>query len=198
MRLASHFFHVRPQTLRETALGVSFCGIYIFMREKKEFVMGKVKSPVTAAIRVLRQAGIAFGEHPYNYEDKGGTAVSARELGVPEHSVIKTLIMEDETKAPLVVLMHGDQQVSTKELARQVGVKAVAPCAPDTAQRHSGYLVGGTSPFGTRKQMPVYLEEGILQLPKIYINGGSRGFLVSLTPADLVRVLKPTLVKVGI
>jgi len=160
--------------------------------------MGKVKSPVTAAIRVLRQAGIAFGEHPYNYEDKGGTAVSARELGVPEHSVIKTLIMEDETKAPLVVLMHGDQQVSTKELARQVGVKAVAPCAPDTAQRHSGYLVGGTSPFGTRKQMPVYLEEGILQLPKIYINGGSRGFLVSLTPADLVRVLKPTLVKVGI
>lgn len=160
--------------------------------------MGKVKSPVTAAIRVLRQAGIAFGEHPYNYEDKGGTAVSARELGVPEHCVIKTLVMEDETRAPLVVLMHGDQQVSTKELARQVGVKAVAPCAPDTAQRHSGYLVGGTSPFGTRKQMPVYLEEGILDLPKIYINGGSRGFLVSLAPGDLVRVLKPTLVKVGI
>ncbi|MBJ6802518.1 Cys-tRNA(Pro) deacylase [Geomonas propionica] len=160
--------------------------------------MAKVKSPVTAAVRVLRQAGVAFGEHPYQYEEKGGTAVSARELGVDEHSVIKTLIMEDETRAPLVVLMHGDLQVSTKELARAIGVKSVAPCTPDTANRHSGYMVGGTSPFGTRKQMPVYIEESILALPLIYINGGSRGFLVSLSPSELQRVLKPVPVQVGI
>ena len=160
--------------------------------------MAKVKSPVTAAIRVLRQAGVPFGEHPYTYEDKGGTAVSARELGVDERSVVKTLIMEDEGKAPLVVLMHGDLQVSTKELARAIGVKSVTPCNPETAQRHSGYLVGGTSPFGTRKQMPVYVEETILELPLIYINGGSRGFLVSIPPRELVRVLKPVLVNVGI
>lgn len=160
--------------------------------------MAKVKSPVTAAIRVLRQAGVAFGEHPYPYEEKGGTAVSARELGVEERCVVKTLIMEDEKKAPLVVLMHGDLQVSTKELARVIGAKSVAPCTPDAANRHSGYLVGGTSPFGTRKPMPVYVEETILDLPLIYINGGSRGFLVSLTPGELVRVLKPVPVKVGI
>lgn len=160
--------------------------------------MAKVKSPVTAAIRVLRQAKVPFGEHPYTYEEKGGTAVSARELGVEEHCVVKTLIMEDEKKAPLVVLMHGDLQVSTKELARAIGAKTVAPCAPDTAQRHSGYLVGGTSPFGTRKEMPVYLEETILELPLIYVNGGSRGFLVSMPPRELVRVLKPVPVRVGI
>jgi Cys-tRNA(Pro) deacylase len=173
-------------------------GKRVNVQAQKEIGMGKVKSPVTAAIRVLRQAGIPFGEHPYNYEEKGGTAVSARELGVPEKSVVKTLIMEDERKAPLVVLMHGDLQVSTKELARLIGVKTVAPCSPETAQRHSGYLVGGTSPFGTKKEMPVYLEESILALPMVYINGGSRGFLVSMLPDDLVRVLKPTLVKVGI
>ncbi|ACH39813.1 misacylated tRNA(Pro) deacylase, YbaK/ProX family [Citrifermentans bemidjiense Bem] len=160
--------------------------------------MAKFKSPVTAAVRVLRQAGVSYGEHPYQYEEKGGTAVSARELGVDESCVIKTLIMEDEAKSPLVVLMHGDLQVSTKELARVIGVKSVAPCTPDTANRHSGYMVGGTSPFGTRKQMPVYLEESILELPLIYINGGSRGFLVSMPPSELVRVLQPVLVKVGI
>ena len=160
--------------------------------------MAKVKSPVTAAIRVLRQEGVAFGEHPYHYEEKGGTAVSARELGVAEQSVVKTLIMEDERKEPLLVLMHGDRQVSTKELARAIGVKTVSPCTPETAQRHSGYLVGGTSPFGTKKQLPAYLEETILSLPLIYINGGSRGFLVSMQPSELVRVLKPVLVKVGI
>lgn len=160
--------------------------------------MAKVKSPVTAAIRVLREAGVAFGEHPYHYEAKGGTAVSARELGVAEQSVVKTLVMEDERQAPLVVLMHGDRQVSTKELARAIGVKSVSPCSPETAQRHSGYLVGGTSPFGTKKQMPVYLEESILSLPLLYINGGSRGFLVSMEPCELVRVLKPVLVKVAI
>lgn len=160
--------------------------------------MAKVKAPVTAAVRVLRQAGVAFGEHPYQYEEKGGTAVSARELGVNEHCVIKTLIMEDDAKAPLVVLMHGDLQVSTKELARAIGVKSVSPCTPDTANRHSGYVVGGTSPFGTKKKMPVYLEESILALPLIYINGGHRGFLVSMPPAELIRVLQPVPVKVGI
>jgi Cys-tRNA(Pro) deacylase len=160
--------------------------------------MAKVKLPVTAAVRTLRAAGVAYGEHPYNYEEKGGTAVSARELGVDEHCVVKTLIMEDERKNPLVVLMHGDRQVSTKELARQIGVKSVSPCTPDTANRHSGYMVGGTSPFGTRKQMPVYLEQGILELPVIYINGGSRGFLVSMPPSELVRVLKPVQVNVAI
>ncbi|MBJ6727828.1 Cys-tRNA(Pro) deacylase [Geomesophilobacter sediminis] len=158
--------------------------------------MAKVKAPVTAAIRVLRQSGVAYEEHHYTYEERGGTAVSSRELGVPEHSVIKTLIMEDERRNPLVILMHGDEQVSTKELARSIGAKTVTPCAPDVANKHSGYMVGGTSPFGTRKQMPVYLEKTILDLPRIYINGGHRGFLVFMDPAELVRVLKPVLVTV--
>ena len=160
--------------------------------------MAKEKSPVTPAIRVLRAAKVAFTEHPYAYEEKGGTAVSARELGVDEHAVVKTLIMEDERKKPLIVLMHGDRQVSTKELARAMGVKTIAPCSPDTALKHSGYLVGGTSPFGTKKTMPVYLEETILELGKIYLNGGKRGFLVGLDPQEVVRILKPVLVRVGI
>ena len=160
--------------------------------------MAKAKLPVTAAVRVLREAGVDYGEHPYQYEERGGTAVSARELGVDEHAVIKTLIMEDERKNPLVVLMHGDMQVSTKELARAVGAKSVAPCARETAQRHTGYFVGGTSPFGTRRRMPVYLEESALDLPLVYVNGGSRGFLVSMEPSELVRVLKPVPVRVGI
>ena len=160
--------------------------------------MSKEKTPVTPAVRALRAAGTAFTDHPYAYEEKGGTAVSARELGVDEHSVVKTLIMEDERKNPFIVLMHGDRQVSTKELARIMGVKAVAPCAPETALRHSGYQVGGTSPFGTRKNMPVYMEETILDLPRIYINGGKRGYLVGIDPRDAVRMLKPTLVEVGI
>ena len=148
----------------------------------------------TPAIHYLRQHNVAFTEHPYRYEERGGTAVSSRELGVDEHVVIKTLVMEDERKQPLVVLMHGDKEVSTKNLARQIGAKTVSPCAPDVAQKHSGYLVGGTSPFGTRKKMPVYLERSIADLDRIYINGGARGFLVSLTPADLIRALSPTLV----
>jgi Cys-tRNA(Pro) deacylase len=160
--------------------------------------MSKGKTPVTPAVRALRTAGVAFTDHPYAYEEKGGTAVSARELGVDEHSVVKTLIMEDERKNPLIVLMHGDLQVSTKELARILGVKAVAPCAPDMALKHSGYQVGGTSPFGTRKSMSVYLEETILDLPRIYINGGKRGFLVGMAPQDVVKLLKPILVRVGI
>lgn len=160
--------------------------------------MAKDKTPVTPAIRLLRQEMVAFTVHPYTYEEKGGTAVSARELGVDEHAVIKTLIMEDDGKNPLIVLMHGDRQVSTKELARVIGVRIVGPCAPAVADKHSGYQVGGTSPFGTRRTMPVYLEETILELPKIYINGGKRGFLVGLEPRELLRLLKPTMVKVGI
>ena len=160
--------------------------------------MGKDKTPVTTAVRQLRAERVEFGDHPYTYEEKGGTAVSARELGVDEHCVIKTLVMEDERKNPLVVLMHGDMQVSTKELARCIGVKQVTPCSPDAAQRHSGYLVGGTSPFGMRRQMTVYMEESISGLERIYINGGKRGYLVSMAPADLIRVLKPVPVTVGI
>lgn len=160
--------------------------------------MAKGKFPVTPAIRLLREKKVAFSEHLYAYEEKGGTAVSSRELGVDEHAVIKTLVMEDEAARPLIVLMHGDRQVSTKELARQIGCKTVAPCAPATADKHSGYQVGGTSPFATRKAMPVYLEETIAELPRIYINGGKRGFLIGLEPGELIRVLEPTLVKVGI
>jgi Cys-tRNA(Pro) deacylase len=160
--------------------------------------MGKDKTPVTPAIRALRTAGIRFTDHPYAYEEKGGTSVSARELGVDEHCVVKTLIMEDDGKNPLVVLMHGDRQVSTKELARTIGVKSVAPCTPETAFRHSGYLIGGTSPLGTRKPMPVYMEQSILLLERIYLNGGKRGYLVGLAPPDLVRVLDPVLVNVAV
>jgi Cys-tRNA(Pro) deacylase len=160
--------------------------------------MSREKTPVTAAVRQLRAERVDFGEHPYSYEEKGGTAISARELGVDEHCVIKTLVMEDEHKNPLIVLMHGDRQVSTRELARSIGVKQVGPCSPETAQRHSGYQVGGTSPFGMRRQMIVYMEEGISRLEKIYINGGKRGFLVSMAPGELIRVLKPVPVMVGI
>ena len=160
--------------------------------------MTKEKMPVTAAVRVLRAAGAAYTEHPYDYEEKGGTSVSARELGVDEHSVVKTLVMEDDRKKPLIVLMHGDREVSKRELARIIGAKSVAPCPPDTAHRHSGYLVGGISPFGTRHPMPVYMEGTIFDLPKIYINGGRRGFLVGIRPPDLVRILSPTAVRVAI
>ena len=160
--------------------------------------MSKEKAPVTAAIRELRTNDVAFTDHLYEYEEKGGTAVSARELGVDEHAVVKTLVMEDDSKQPLIVLMHGDLKVSTKELARVIGVKTIAPCNPDTANRHSGYVVGGTSPFGTRKKMPVYMEQSMLELPTIYINGGKRGYLVGVDPKDVVRVLSPVMVKVGI
>src|SRR6185369_13525333 len=156
--------------------------------------MAKEKFPVTPAIRQLRAETVEFTEHLYQYEEKGGTAVSARELGVDEHSVVKTLIMEDERKNPLIVLMNGDCQVSTRELARVIGVKLVTPCSPDSASRHTGYLVGGTSPFGTKKALTVYMEESILALPKIYLNGGKRGFLVGLEPSEVVRLLQPVLV----
>jgi Cys-tRNA(Pro) deacylase len=160
--------------------------------------MSKEKFPVTPATRLLRENNIAFTSHLYPYEEHGGTAHSARCLGVEEHCVIKTLIMEDDRKQPLIVLMHGDRKVSTKELARLRGVKTIAPCDPAIADKHSGYRVGGTSPFGVRKPMPVCLEASILELPRLYINGGKRGFLVGLAPADVQRLLQPTLVQVAI
>ncbi|MDH5288004.1 MAG: Cys-tRNA(Pro) deacylase [Betaproteobacteria bacterium] len=159
--------------------------------------MAKDRQPVTNAVRVLREHGVAYTEHPYAYEERGGTAVSARELGVPEHACIKTLVMEDDSRRPLVVLMHGDREVSTKNLARLIGVKSVAPCAPEVADRHSGYQVGGTSPFGTRRAMPVYAQASIADLPYLYVNGGRRGFLVGMRPEDLVRVLKPVLADIA-
>jgi Cys-tRNA(Pro) deacylase len=160
--------------------------------------MARIKIPATPTSRLLKQAGIAFTPHLYSYEERGGTAVSARELGVDEHAVIKTLIMEDDSQQPLIVLMHGDREVSTKALARELGVKSVAPCAPETARRHSGYQVGGTSPFATRKILPLYMERSIAELGQIYINGGKRGFLVELTPQVVIELLKPKLVKVAL
>ena len=160
--------------------------------------MSTAREPITQAVRALRAAGIAFEGHPYTYLDGGGTAHSARALGVDEHLVIKTLIIEDEAGRPMIVLMHGDRQVSTKELARLIGVKQVRPCEPRAADRHSGYQVGGTSPFGTRRPMPVYCEATIAELPHNYINGGRRGYLVSLTTADALRLLAPTLVRVAV
>ena len=150
------------------------------------------KHPVTQAVRQLRAAGVAFEPHVFTYEPKGGTRHSAEVLGVDEHLVIKTLVFEDDEKRPLVVLMHGDREVSTRNLARQIGARATRPCAPEVADRHSGYQVGGTSPFGLRKAMPIYMERTIAELPRMFINGGARGFLVEIAPADLVRVLAPT------
>ncbi|WKB54316.1 Cys-tRNA(Pro) deacylase [Eleftheria terrae] len=151
----------------------------------------------TPATTFLRQHGVVFEPHLYAYEEHGGTKVSARELGVDEHLVIKTLVMEDERKQPLIVLMHGDMTVSTKQLAREAKVKAIQPCQPEVAQRHTGYQVGGTSPFGTRKAMPVFMEASIAALERIYINGGRRGFLVSMDPREVLRLLGPTLVQAG-
>lgn len=142
----------------------------------------------TPATQFLRRHGVAFSEHVYAYVDHGGTAESSRQLGLDEHAVIKTLVMQDERAGPLIVLMHGDKQVSTKNLARQIGVKSVEPCKPDVAQRHTGYRVGGTSPFGLRKPMPVHVEETALGLPRIFVNGGRRGYLVGIAP-DLLRAL---------
>ena len=155
-------------------------------------------APETPATRFLRQQRIAHSTHLYTYEPHGGTRVSARELNVDEHAVVKTLVMEDEAAKPLIVLMHGDCKVSTKELARQASCKKIEPCQPDVANRHTGFLVGGTSPFGTKRRMPVYLEKSILDLPLIYINGGRRGFLVGITPQALVQALSPQLVEVAL
>lgn len=160
--------------------------------------MTKEKIPSTPATRLLKTQSAVFTLRTYKYEERGGTKVSARELGVDEHCVIKTLIMEDENTDPLIILMHGDKEVSTKALARVIGTKSIAPCRPEIAQKHSGYKVGGTSPFGTRKALPVYMEKTILELPTIYINAGSRGLLARMAPAEIVRILHPAMVNVAI
>lgn len=147
------------------------------------------RTGATPAIHFLRKHGVPFTDHPYRYEERGGTRLSSRELGVDEHAVVKTLVMEDEQKQPLIVLMHGDREVSTKQLARQIGRKTVEPCAPTVVERHTGYQVGGTSPFGTRKTLPIFVERTILHLDRMYINGGRRGLLVALAPGELIRVL---------
>ena len=152
----------------------------------------------TPATKFLDEHGVRYTEHVYEYVEHGGTAVSSESLGVPEHEVVKTLVMEDEARAPLVVLMHGDRKVSTKELARQAGKKRIEPCRPGVAQRHTGYQVGGTSPFGLRKPLPVYVERSILELPHIYINGGRRGLLVRIAPGELSRILRPVPVSVAL
>ncbi len=153
--------------------------------------------PVTPAIRVLRAANAPFTPHLYEYVEKGGTTQSALQLDVEEHSVIKTLIMEDEKKQPMIVLMHGDKEVSTKNLARHINTKTISPCTPETANRHTNYLVGGTSPFGTRKAMPVYAQASIESLPRIFINGGKRGFLIAIAPQVLGEILKPTWLEIA-
>ncbi len=152
----------------------------------------------TPATALLRRHGVAFSEHAYDYVEHGGTAESARQLGVDEHRVVKTLVMEDEAARPLLVLMHGDRSVSTKALARAIGVKRVVPCKPDVAERHSGYQIGGTSPFATRKRVPVWVEASILDLETIYINGGRRGFLVGIAPAVLTTLLAARPVACGL
>ena len=152
----------------------------------------------TPATVFLKANKVAYTEHEYDYVEHGGTEISASSLGVPEHDVVKTLVMQDEDTKPLIVLMHGDRKVSTKNLARQAGRKRIEPCKPEVAQRHSGYQVGGTSPFGTKKKMPVYMERSILALSKIYINGGRRGFLVGLAPGEIVRTLSPGPVDVAL
>jgi len=149
----------------------------------------KEHSPETPATSFLRRHNVTFTEHLYNYVERGGTAESAKQLAIDEHAVVKTLVMQEEDAKPLLVLMHGDRQVSLKNLARQIGTKKVEPCKPEVAQRHTGYQVGGTSPFGTRKLLPVYVERSILRLPAIYINGGHRGFLVRIAPAVLTELL---------
>lgn len=156
------------------------------------------KNPKTPAVRFLESLKIPFEGASYKYEDKGGTRVSSRELGVSEHIVIKTLVMEDENKRPFIVLMHGDKEVSLKNMARFLGVKSVAPCTPENVTKYTGYMVGGTSPFGTKKQLKIYMESTILDLPEIYINGGKRGFLVKINPKDVQKVLNATIVSVGI
>ena len=160
--------------------------------------MKKEKTPVTPAIRRLRECGVTFTDHLYGYEDHGGTAVSARELGVDEHCVIKTIVMEDDRKKALIVLMHGDREISGRRLARLTGSRSITACTPEAANRHTGYFVGGTSPFGCRSPLPVYMEETILDLPRIYINGGKRGYLIGMDPKDAARILNPILVNVGI
>ena len=160
--------------------------------------MKTAHAPETQATKFLREHAVSYTPHLYAYEEHGGTKVSARELGVDEHAVIKTLVMEDETAKPFLILMHGDKEVSTKALARVLGVKSITPCKPETAHKHTGYLVGGTSPFGTRKPLTVYMEKTIADLPEIFINAGSRGLLAKMSTSELVRILNPREVSVAI
>lgn len=168
----------------------------IFREARRPAIAARMATnhPVTLAVRQLREAKVAFDPHVFTYEARGGTKHSSEALGVDEHIVIKTLIFEDDKKQPLCVLMHGDREVSTRALARQTGARSIKPCDPQVAEKHSGYQVGGTSPFGLKKKMPIYAESTILELSRIYINGGARGFLVSLDPRELVRVLSPVAV----
>jgi len=160
--------------------------------------MAKTRIPVTPALLLMKEKGVTFTLRPYPYEEHGGTKVAARALGVDEHRTIKTLVMEDDRRVPFIILMHGDREVSTKTLARTLGVKSVQPCSPQTAERHTGYRVGGTSPFGTRKPLPIYMEGTIASLPEIFINAGARGLLAEMAPADLIRLLHPRMVSVAI
>jgi Cys-tRNA(Pro) deacylase len=160
--------------------------------------MSKEKIPTTPAVLVLKAQGADFTLHTYPYEERGGTKVSAKKLGVEEHTVIKTLVMEDETGKPLIILMHGDREVSTKSLARAIGTKSVSPCNPAVAEKHTGYKVGGTSPFGTRKTLPIYMEKTVADLPDVFINAGSRGLLAKMPSAEMIRILHPVLVNVAI
>ena len=156
------------------------------------------KPPITPAIRFLNEKKISYTTHLYEYEEKGGTKLSAEKLGVDEHIVVKTIVLEDVNRNPLIVLMHGDMEISTKKLARTLNVKSISPCSPEVVLKHTGYLVGGCSPFGTKKRLPVYIEKSIFDLNIIYINGGKRGFLVSLNPKVLLETLNPIIVEVGI
>lgn len=164
---------------------------------QEEVLLAKDKFPVTPAIRFLKENQVDYIEHPYKYEERGGTETASKTLEVDEHLVIKTLVMEDDEKKPFIVLMHGDKQVSTKNLARVIGVKSITPCDPQVALKHTGYMVGGISPFGTKKQLPVYVEETILSLPRIFINAGRKGLLFEMSPADLVKILQPVPVSVA-
>jgi Cys-tRNA(Pro) deacylase len=169
--------------------------VLFFSQDKK---MIETKYPMTQAIRVLKDHGVPFIIHSYKYEEHGGTEVAARDLQVGERNVIKTLVMETDTRDPFVILMHGDKEVSTKNLARFLGVKAVTPCGPDIVSKHTGYMVGGTSPFGTRKRLKIYMEKTIADLPVIYINAGKRGLLAEITPADMAKILNPVPVEVAL
>jgi Cys-tRNA(Pro) deacylase len=160
--------------------------------------MAKDKFPMTQAIRVLKKSGLSYTLHSYKYEEKGGTSRAASELNVSEHTVLKTLIMEDHTGEPVVIIMHGDKQVSTKGFARALNVKTIKPCEPKTAHQHTGYLVGGTSPFGLKKPLRIYMEKSVEDLPDIFINAGKRGLLAKMSCRDLTEILKPTLVNVAV
>jgi len=157
-----------------------------------------MEAVITSALRELRKHQVPFTEHEHRYEERGGTRVASRQLALDEHAIVKTLVMEDEARSPLLVLMHGDREVSTRQLARQTGRKTISPCEPDAAQRYTGYMVGGTSPFGTRRALPVFVERSILELPAIYINGGRRGLLVRIDPAELTRVLGAVAVEAAV